>query len=229
MEKLTLSILILHITAATIALLSGLLAILFRNKLKIHRPVGKIYFWAMTVVCSTAVYLSVIKLNIFLFCVSFFTYYACLTAYRSLKLKKLHLGQKPTWFDWSIELFFGVMHIGFLGFAAFLLISGNTSFGIISLAFGFLGIRGNYITIKRFTGQQEYRNYWLLAHISGMSGSYIGALTAFLVNNNKWIHAPQVLVWLGPTVFIIPLVVFEMKKHRQKAGKFAMSENVISS
>lgn len=229
MEKLTLTILILHITAATFALLSGLFAIIFRNKIKIHRPIGKIYFWAMTLVFLTAVYLSVMKMNIFLFCVAFFTYYACLTAYRSLKLKKLHMGQKPAWFDWAIEVFFGCMHVGFLVFAVFLLTGNNTSFGIISLVFGTFGIRGNYITIKRLKGQLEYRNYWLLAHIGGMSGSYIGALTAFLVNNNKCIHAPNIVVWLAPTAFIIPLVVFEMKKHKQKAGKFIVAENIISS
>ena len=91
-------ILVIHITAGAIALLSGLFAIIFRNNVKKHKPVGKIYFLAMTVIFFSAVFMSLYKSNIFLFCVSLFTYYACLTAYRSLKyplnknkhLQKLH-------------------------------------------------------------------------------------------------------------------------------------------
>jgi hypothetical protein len=220
MQTFILCSLVIHIAAGIIALISGLAAIVFRNKIKNHKPFGKIYFWCMTIVFFTAIYLAAIKGNIFLFCVAFFTYYACLTAYRALKLKKLHADQQPHWFDWLIEAFFGIMHAGFVAVALLLISRGNMSFGIISLVFGILGLRGNYITIKRLRKKLEYRNYWLLAHIGGMCGSYIGAITAFLVNNNRWIHAPDLLVWLGPAAFLIPFIVFEIKRHQQKAGKF---------
>jgi len=111
MQKVFLVILVIHIAAGTTALISGLLAIIFRNKVKVHKPIGRIYFWAMTVIFISAVYMSITHSNIFLFCVSFFTYYSCLTAYRSLRLKKLHLDQKPARLDWAIEIFFGLMHI----------------------------------------------------------------------------------------------------------------------
>lgn len=213
-------ILILHIIAGSLALLSGLFAIIFRNKVKIHKPIGMIYFWAMTVIFVSAIYMSIAHENVFLFCVAFFTYYACLTAYRSLKLKKLHLDQKPTSFDWAIEIFFGFMHISFIALALYFLINGNSTIGIISLVFGILGIRGNYFTLQRFRKKLVYKNYWLLAHISGMLGSYIGAITAFTVNNEKWIPAPGIVLWLGPTVFLVPLIIYEIKKHEKKAGKF---------
>lgn len=213
-------ILIIHIIAGSLALLSGLFAIIFRNKVKIHKPIGKIYFWAMTVIFLSAIYMSIAHTNVFLFCVAFFTYYACLTAYRSLKLKKLHLDQKPTKFDWAIEIFFGVMHILFIAVAIYFLVKGNTTVGIISLVFGVLGIRGNYFTLQRFRKNLVFKNYWLLAHIGGMLGSYIGAITAFTVNNERWIHAPGIVLWLGPTVFLVPLIIYEIKKHEKKAGKF---------
>ena len=212
-------ILIIHIIAGAIALLGGLLAIIFRNNVKKHKPVGKIYFFAMTVIFLSAIFLSIFKSNVFLFCVSFFTYYSCLTAYRSLKLKKLHLDQRPHWFDWAIEVFFGLMHIGFIVFAILLLRGPNMPMGIISLVFGLLGIRGNYTTIQRFRKKIEYKNYWLLAHIGGMLGSYIGAITAFTVNNGRWIPAPGIVLWLGPTVFLVPLIIFEINKHQKKVGK----------
>jgi multisubunit Na+/H+ antiporter MnhF subunit len=213
-------ILIIHIVGGSVALLSGLLAIIFRNNVKKHKPIGKIYFWAMTVIFFSAIFMSVYKSNIFLFCVSFFTYYACLTAYRSLKLKKLHLDQKPNQFDWAIEVFFGLMHIGFIIFAIMVLRGPNMAMGIISMVFGVLGIRGNYVTLQRFRKKLVYKNYWLLAHIGGMLGSYIGAITAFTVNNGRWLPAPDLVLWLGPTVFLVPLIIFETNKHQKKAGKF---------
>ncbi|MEO6305155.1 MAG: hypothetical protein ABIP51_18495 [Bacteroidia bacterium] len=212
-------ILILHIIAGSAALLSGLFAIIFRNKVKIHKPIGKIYFWSMTVIFVSAIYMSIAHSNIFLFCVSFFTYYSCLTAYRSLKLKKLHIDQQPHKLDWAIEAFFGAMHIGFIVFALFLLTGPNKPFGVISLVFGVIGLRGNYITIQRFRKKIIYKNYWLLAHIGGMLGSYIGAITAFVVNNYKIIPLPSVVLWLGPAAFLVPLIFYEINKHKKKAGK----------
>lgn len=215
-------ILIIHIVAGSTALLSGLFAIIYRNKVKIHKPIGKIYFWSMTIIFFSAIYMSIVKYNIFLFCVAFFTYYACLTAYRALKLKKLHLKQEPTSFDWAIEVFFGIMHIGFITFAIILLFGSNKTFGTISLVFGLLGIRGNYVTIMRFRKKLVFKNYWLLAHISGMLGSYIGAITAFTVNNEAWIPLPAIALWLGPTAFIVPLIIYEIRKHKKQSSKFVI-------
>ncbi len=210
--------LIIHVTAGCLALLSGLAAILLRNNTKRHRPVGKFYFWCMTVVFVTAVYISALHSNLFLFCVAFFTYYATITAYRSLKLKKLHVGQKPLMIDWIIEVFFGLMHIGFVVLGLLLIKNGDTEFGIISSVLGTLGLRGNYLNIKRLRGNLTHSNYWLLAHIGGMLGSYIGAITAFLVNNNnRFIHMPQIAAWLGPALLIVPLIVYELNKFKKKS------------
>lgn len=220
MESVIKILLVLHIAAGTVSLISGLFAIILRNKVKWHRHAGLIYFWGMSVVFVTAVVISTAHSNVFLFCVAFFTYYSCLTAYRSLRLKKLHLDQKPTLFDWSIEVFFGLMHIAFVFFSGYLFFSGNHSFAIISLVFGLLGLRGNQVTLARFRKKLVYRNYWLLAHIGGMLGSYIGAVTAFVVNNAARIPVPDVLLWLGPAGFLVPLIAFEIKKYEKKAGKF---------
>lgn len=213
-------LLIFHIVAGTLSLLSGLLAILLRNKIKFHRPIGKTYFWAMTVVFVTAVFISTAHSNLFLFCVAFFTYYSCLTAYRSLYLKKLHQDQQPTVMDWVIEVFFGLVNVALVVFAVFLLSKGNHSYGTVSFVFGIFGLRGNYVTWRRLRKKLVYRNYWLLAHIGGMMGSYIGAITAFVVNNANHIPLPNVVLWLGPSAFLIPLIVFEIRKHEKTAGKF---------
>jgi hypothetical protein len=218
--------LIIHVITGSLALLAGLGAILLRNNVKRHRPFGKFYFWCMTIVFVTAVYISSYKSNIFLFCVAFFTYYSCITAFRSLKLKKLHIDQKPGRVDWGIEILFGLTHIGFLCFGILLLVGKSKTmgsdelnqFGIICLVFGLLGLNGNRQNIKRLRGNVEHSNYWLLAHIGGMLGSYIGAVTAFMVNNNnRFIHLPQIVAWLGPAVLLVPLIIYEVNKFKKRA------------
>jgi hypothetical protein len=59
--------------------------------------------------------------------------------------------------------------------------------------------------------------YWLKKHIGNMCGSYIGAITAFVVNQAEHIPLPQVVLWLGPTAIIVPIIVMELKKVKSKA------------
>lgn len=220
MEAVIRIVLFVHIGAGGVALVSGLLAILFRKRLRLHRPMGRTYFWAMTMIFVSALVLSSAHGNVFLFCVAFFSYYSCLTAYRSLRLKELHLGRQPAVIDWAIEVFFGLMHLVFLGVGTYLVASPHLTFGIVSLVFGLIGLRGNYVTLKRLRGRVVYRNYWLLAHIGGMTGSYIGALTAFVVNNSEKIPLPGLVLWLGPTAFLVPFIIWEIGRYQRLAGRF---------
>ncbi len=220
MESLFKITLILHVTVGSLALLTGLFAILLRNKIKLHRPFGKIYFWCMTIIFFSSTYMSIYHSNLFLLCVGFFTYYSAITAYRSLSLKKLHLDQHPSKLDWGIEIFFGAVHIAFVTYAIVLIINGHKDIGIISLVFGLIGLNGNRTTLARLKKKLVYKNYWLLAHIGGMLGSYIGALTAFLVNNGQYIRVPGIFLWLGPTVIFVPLIFYELNNHKKKSKKF---------
>ncbi|MDZ4664763.1 MAG: DUF2306 domain-containing protein [Bacteroidota bacterium] len=219
METLFRITLITHIVAGSVALLAGLFAILFRNKIKWHRPCGSVYFWSMNIIFVSATFMSIYHTNIFLLCISFFTYYSALTAYRSLSLKKLHLDQDPAKIDWAIELFFGTIHVAFVTYAAYMLLNGHQALGTISMVFGLIGLNVNRVTLKRLRKKVDYKNYWLLAHIGGMLGSYIGALTAFLVNNGQYIQVPGIVLWLGPTVIFVPLIFYEINVHKKKSKR----------
>lgn len=205
---------VIHIICGVVALLAGLGAILFRKKVSYHKVFGKIYFYSMSVIFVSSIYLSLIKSNVFLLCVAFFSYYQCLVAFRALRLKKIHLGQGPTKQDWFIEIVFCCAHISFVTFAIYQFILGNTSIGIVSFIFGATGLSANRSTIKRLKGKISEKNYWLIAHVSGMLGSYIGAITAFTVNNNQRLGMPDLLAWLGPTLVLVPIIVYEVRKLR---------------
>jgi uncharacterized membrane protein YsdA (DUF1294 family) len=217
MEQFIKYSLFVHVLAGCVSLLAGLGAIIFRNKIKQHRPFGSVYFWAMTVVFVTSLYVSLYKQNWFLFFISIFTYHACFTGVRSLKLKKLHLDQKAKWYDWTIDSINILVNLSLLTIGTLVIIKGNLQFGIVCAVFGSIGIRGSYSNIQRYRGKIKEKNYWLMQHIGGMLGSYIGAFTAFLVNNNnRWIHAPEIIGWLGPTIVFVPLIVYEVNKRKSK-------------
>jgi hypothetical protein len=57
----------------------------------------------------------------------------------------------------------------------------------------------------------------LQRHISGMIGSYTGAITAFLVNQGNHLKfIPEVILWLAPTAILTPLIIFEIRKLKAK-------------
>lgn len=209
------SLKIIHIASGSLALITGILAILLRNHTKRHRPVGKIYFWSMTVIFITALFMSLYKFNLFLFFIDIFTFHSAFIAFRSLKLKKLHQGQKPALKDWTAEGLNALTNACLFAFGVYYLFTGRSDFGIISMVFGSIGLRNSWISSRRLSGKIKHQNYWLLVHIGGMLGSYIGALTAFLVNNNQKLGIPDLAAWLGPTVVLVPFIIYEVSLRKK--------------
>jgi uncharacterized membrane protein len=212
MEKITSIMLYIHVIAATGALISGALAIILKRNTPKHKPVGKFYFWCMTIVFITATFISVVKHLQFLFLIGIFTYYSTVIAYRALKLKNLHNGQKPHFIDWLIEAIAGITFLGMVAFAVIVYYQTKSFEAIIPFAFGVLGTYGVYRNILKYIHGQTETMYWLKKHIGNMCGSYIGAITAFTVNQSDHISLSPIILWLGPTLIITPIIVFELKK-----------------
>lgn len=216
MGTLMKGMLIIHVMAATIALLSGALAIILKSNTPKHRPVGRIYFWSMTVIFITATFISVVKNLQFLFFIGIFTYYATLIAYRALKLKKLHQGQKPHAIDWVIEAMAGTTFLCMLVFSVSVYLKSGSTQAIVPFVFGALGVWGVYRNVSAFIKGPAESLYWLKKHIGNMCGSYIGAITAFTVNQSEHIPLNPIILWLGPTFIIVPIIVFELRKVKSK-------------
>lgn len=212
MTKIISILLFIHVLAGTGALISGALAIILKRNTPKHKPVGKFYFWCMTIVFVTATFISVVKHLQFLFLISIFTYYSTLIAYRALKLKNLHNGQKPHFVDWLIEVIAGITFLGMVTFAMIVYYQTKSADAIIPFVFGALGTIGVYRNIMKFIKGQTETMYWLKKHIGNMCGSYIGAITAFVVNQSSHIPLPQIVLWLGPTAILVPIITIELKK-----------------
>jgi uncharacterized membrane protein len=204
-----------HVFAGCSALITGALAMIYKSQTPKHRIAGKFYFWSMTYIFVTGLYLAIHRNSLFFIFIAFFVYHILISAYRALKLKGLHQNQRPERLDWAIEIIAGVANISFIGFGIYWYMAGRGTDALIPMVFGTIGSRRVFANIKRFIVKPTDPTHWLQVHIGSMIGSYIGAITAFLVNQSAHIPIPDVVLWLAPTAILTPLIALELKKIRQ--------------
>ncbi|MGH7343902.1 MAG: hypothetical protein ACREK4_03215, partial [Candidatus Rokuibacteriota bacterium] len=177
METMITTLRWIHILAGMLALGLAPAAMLTVKGGRAHRTWGKIYVWAMAVVASTAVVLALWRPQIFLALLAVFSFYQAFTGYRVLSRKRPDHG--PRAIDWAAAL---VTFVASATLAALGLVRPGASWqrlGIVPVVFGVLGmvLAGN--DIKSFVRPPAERNAWWFAHMGGMLGSYIAAVSAF--------------------------------------------------
>jgi len=214
--------LILHIISGTTALICGLISMIAKKGGKVHNISGRIFFWAMTGVFITATSIGWIKSLWFLFFVGFFSYYLACSGYRSLYLKKLHMGQKAQLLDWFISFCGLSFGLALVAMAVYIKLNG-ASLGSSSVPamFGGLSIYFSVKDIQKFFKRPTEKTHWIVSHGSKMGGAFIATVTAFTVVNVKVGHWGWTL-WILPTVIITPILTRMIKKFvggkKKKAG-----------
>ena len=211
METIFTILLIIHIIAGSIGLLTGTINIIKKKGDKAHKSVGKFFFYSMLMNGFAGLIMSLIHRNDFLLIVAVFSIYMVATGQRFLSLKQLHKEQKPKTIDWILTYTMLVFAFLFITYGSYLLIN-KVNFGIVLLVFGVVSCLMAIKDIKVYKGNIKEKNYWLLLHIQRMVGSYIAALTAFIVVNNHFL--PGIVGWLLPTVIFTPLIVKWTKQYR---------------
>lgn len=194
-------LLVLHILGGSISLLLGLFIMITKKGNRIHKTVGKIYFYSMLTAAIVALPMSYLHPNYFLFIIGVFTAFMLLSGKRYLLKKK---PSDVTSTDWLLTIIMLIFGLGFLGFGVLNLIK-NEFFGIVFIAFGSISLLFVGQDYKNFMGKSSIKNYWLTTHIQRMTGSYIASVTAFIVVNNTIL--PDVLAWLLPTLTMVPLII----------------------
>ncbi len=217
MEQIKQYLLLMHIINGGLALLTGPIAMFNQNGNRLHRLAGKIFFISMTVVFVSSVYLSIYENIPFLLMIGVFSYHSIAIGYRALYLKKLGNGQKAVTLDWFISITTTIFNICMLIWGINYYFLQQESFGIVAMAFGSIGLWGNYQVIKRYISGYQGKNGWLYIHISGMIGGYIAATTAFLVNVVTF--QPSFVLWLAPTIVFTPVIIYTTSKFRKKLKK----------
>src|ERR1700733_1075733 len=204
----------LHIACGVVAFVCAPVALSTAKGGKTHRRWGKIYFWAMAGVAVTALILSFALPIFFLAMVAVFSFYSAFAGYRILALKDMYTGARPKAVDWVAAVITGLSSflLFLMGFlkpqlmgVGVVQIAGHTV-RIVFVVFGIIGMRMGQASIAGFLNPPTEKMFWWFAHMQGMLGSYIAALTAFsAVNLTRWFGAAW-WVWLWPTIIGAPAI-----------------------
>jgi uncharacterized membrane protein len=199
----------IHIAAGFTALIAGAMAILTQKGSPNHRLAGRAFYWAMSVVCATAIGVAAYKGTTFLLLIGIFSFYLTFTGERALRTK----GQGgATAVDW------GMFGLSALTSGAMLAAGLLRWVPVPEAVAGFGVVLGFYSwnDWRYFQNKARAPKAWLYRHISRMSAAYVATFTAFLVVN--WQTDPAWLAWLLPTFIGTPLIVYTIRRYRSGAG-----------
>lgn len=200
----------LHILSGSVGLLAGTLIMILRKGGKQHKNLGKAFFYAMVGIFLTSVYMSIVTQNWFLLCIGFFSLYLAASGYRVLWFKKLsRFEEGPALVDHVLGIGGMAAGVGMWGLSVMLWKSGN-SFMVVPAVFGTISFVLALQLYKGFKNPPTEKTFWIRAHALRMGGAYVSTVTAFLVVN---VHIePQWVFWLLPTVIVIPVVIYQMRR-----------------
>jgi len=212
-------VLYLHITVGAIALVTGGVAIASEKGKSVHLKSGRIYVMAMTMVFITGIAVASYKFNRFLFLIAFLSYYSVFCGVRILRLKKLHKGQRPKWFDWFAGIVNTIANLVFIGLGIYYLSKNGLFSGgaLLSLGFGIGGLLISYVNLHPFVIKPKKAYHWYLSHIGNMMGGYIATLTAFLSTVvTRYDVMNPFLAFALPSLIGVPILIFWQRKIERK-------------
>lgn len=213
------ALLLLHICAAVVALLSGFLSLAFRKGSGFHRAAGTLFFMSMLTMASTATFLAAfIKPNAVNLLVSLLTLYLVGTAWRAGR--KREVGNDR--FDLAALLF--ILAVAVFGVISGLDAAGNPRgmkdgmpaflyfmFGTIALVCGINDIR----MVRRgglFGNQRIARHLWR------MCGALLIATISFFPGQARqlpeWLRESGLLVL--PHLFLVGSMIFWRYRYRTR-------------
>ena len=195
----------IHILAGTIALLFAALAVSSEKGKKFHVLSGRAYFWSMVGIFLTAIPMSIINSNLFLFLIAIFSFYLAFAGMRFAKNRK----GIATTIDWIAVSLMILSGLGMWALAVIYFINDNSQY-ITLLVFGFIALAlgyGDYRSHKNKTAIGKER---IAKHLTNMMAGTIAVVTAVLVVNVN--IEPIWIWWLLPTAVITPIIFYWNKK-----------------
>ena len=189
----------IHILAGTIALLCAALAVSSEKGKRLHVLSGRTYFWSMATIFLTAIPMSIISNNIFLFLIAIFSFYLAFAGMRFARNRK----GVATTLDWIAVSLMILSGLGMWILAAIYFSNTNTQY-IVLLIFGFLAIALGYADFKSHRNKSVIGKERISRHLTNMMGGTIAVVTAVLFVNPPF--EPEWVWWVLPTVMITPLI-----------------------
>ena len=192
--------LFLHILAGVAALAAAGVAVGSAKGSLLHRRAGNIYTLAMLIVGLSALLLAVADPNSFLFAVGIFSLYLVFTGWRAAMVRD---GQ-PRWPDYAGGTVMIAVGLFMMGYGLGGIAGGAGAQAAVLLAFGSIGLTmalADWRDWRRgpVTGKER-----IARHLGRMLGGTIATITAAGVVNMGFL--PDLVVWLGPTALITPVI-----------------------
>ncbi len=194
-----------HILAGTIALFCAGLALLSEKGKKIHVTSGRIYFWSMAGIFLTAIPMSIISSNTFLFLIAIFSFYLAFAGMRFAKNRK----GIATTIDWIAVSLMILSGLGMWALAITYFINNNSQY-ITLFVFGFIALALGYLDYKSHKNKTATGKERIAKHLTNMMAGTIAVVTAVLVVNPN--IEPRGVWWVLPTAVISPIIVYWSKK-----------------
>ncbi len=193
----------LHVASGTVGLITGIISMSTTKGMKSHKKAGKIFYYAMVLIFISSVYMSIVKNNIFLLLIGFFSIYLASTGYRILSLKKIgENASKASAIDYLLGLTGMIAGIAMAALAIFYFSKGS-NFGIVLLVFAIVSFGFGFQDLYKFKKPPTKKTHWINGHALRMGGAFTATVTAFIVVNfninQQWI------LWILPTLIIIPI------------------------
>ena len=195
----------IHILTGSVALVSAALALSTEKGKKFHVLIGKAYFWSMVIIFLTALPMSIITGNVFLFLIAIFSFYL---AFSGMRFAKNRTGV-PTRVDLIAVNFMFLSGVGMWILAIIFFIDNESQF-ITLTVFGFLALFLGYGDFQTFKDQTAIGKERIAKHLTNMMGATIAVVTAVLVVNPP--YNPEWVWWILPTVLITPIIFWWNKK-----------------
>lgn len=213
-------ILFSHAFAGFASLVLGIaLATFIKKGNRTHITLGRIYFWSMTwVFISALIIITFIRYNLFLLMIAFFSF---LMVYAGMRILKRKNG--PSLMDISVVL----ATIGVAGFAIYKSIvywmtNGFETIVFLIFFFGIFSINTAYKEFVIWRKKEINKIDVILYHIQSMLGSFIAAVTAFMVFTGSRMldfGAASWVLWIMPTFVMTPLIFYWSEKFSKKPIK----------
>lgn len=212
-----------HITAGASSFLLAPVALATAKGGKAHKLWGMVYLWSMGVVAATALPMALYRPVLFLALVAVFSFYAAWSGFRVTRLKALARGESATPIDWAAAV------LTFCSSAALALLGAFKpamvqNMGVVSVVFGFLGMRLAATEVRKFIKKPTDKMFWWYTHLGSMIGSYIAAWTAFSAVTLSQYFGSSWIVWLWPTAIGVPAITRTIGYKR----KFAPRQKVAA-
>tara|TARA_B100000287_G_scaffold54336_1_gene47747 strand:+ start:141 stop:758 length:618 start_codon:yes stop_codon:yes gene_type:complete len=195
----------IHILAGTIALLCAALAVSSEKGKKFHVLSGRTYFWCMVGIFLTAIPMSIINRNIFLFLIAIFSFYLAFAGMRFAKNRK----GIATAIDWVAVSFMIASGLGMWALATIYFINDNSQY-ITLLVFGFIALALGYGDYRSHKNKSATGKERIAKHLTNMMAGTIAVITAVLVVNVN--IEPIWIWWVLPTAVVTPIIAYWNKK-----------------